>query len=373
MEVNNSESATPPPIATIPTSFETNLGGAYRVGRKIGCGSFGEIYLGTSLQTGKEVAIKMEYSKKKNPHLLFEARIYKILGCRQGIPRVFWYGVKGGYNVMIMELLGPSLEDLFSYCGRKFQLKTVLMLADQMIKRIETVHTLGFIHRDIKPHNFLIGRESNQSTIYIIDFGLAKRFRNPISHQHIPYREGKSLTGTARYVSVGTHLGIEQSRRDDMESLGYVFVYFIHGSLPWQGLKAKSKRDKYEKIRDKKLTTSIERLCHFIAWEFQAYLYYCRRLSFTERPDYDHLRNLFKDLLLSEGFSNDNIFDWVGLLSNGDPTMTSQTQQLDEKEEEESGEVSLSDVSVHVKPGQKCKEYDHQCMSGICEKESNKL
>lgn len=312
--------------SSTPAAVEAHVGRKYRVGRKIGSGSFGEIYLGTSLTTGKEVAIKMESRKKKNPHLLFESRVYKILNDSTGVPEVYWYGVEGDYSVMVMELLGPSLEDLFCYCGRKFRLKTVLMLADQMLQRIEMVHTQGFLHRDIKPHNFLIGRHSKQSTVYVIDFGLAKRYRHPTSHVHIPYREGKSLTGTARYVSINTHMGLEQSRRDDLESLGYVFLYFVRGSLPWQGLKATSKRDKYEKIRDKKVTTSVQHLCRYLASEFSTYISYCRSLKFTERPDYSYLRRLLKDLLFKEGFYYDFVFDWSYLFSSNktvDPSSSS--------------------------------------------------
>lgn len=333
--------ATPPAAAAAsppPTALEGHVGRKYRVGHKIGSGSFGEIYFGTNVATGKEVAIKMESRKKKNPHLLFESRVYKILSNAAGIPEVYWYGVEGDYCVMVMELLGPSLEDLFCYCGRKFRLKTVLMLADQMLHRIETVHSLGFLHRDIKPHNFLIGRKSQQSTIYIIDFGLAKRYRHPANHIHILYREGKSLTGTARYVSINTHMGLEQSRRDDLESLGYVFLYFVRGSLPWQGLKATSKRDKYDKIRDKKVTTSVQQLCKYLAPEFAAYINYCRSLKFVERPDYTYLRQLIKDLLTREGLYFDFLFDWCYIFSghaktsNAQPLLSTQQQLTDNRD-----------------------------------------
>ncbi|KAI4379980.1 hypothetical protein MLD38_006214 [Melastoma candidum] len=291
--------------------MEPRVGNKFRLGRKIGGGSFGEIYLGTHIQTNEEVAIKLENIKTKHPQLLYESKLYRILQGGTGIPNIRWFGVEGEYNVLVMDLLGPSLEDLFNFCSRKLSLKTVLMLADQMINRVEFVHSKSFLHRDIKPDNFVMGLGRKANQVYVIDFGLAKKYRDSSTHQHIPYRENKNLTGTARYASMNTHLGIEQSRRDDLESLGYVFMYFLRGSLPWQGLKAGNKKQKYEKISEKKVSTSIEALCRGYPTEFASYFHYCRSLRFDDKPDYAYLKRLFRDLFIREGFQFDYVFDWT--------------------------------------------------------------
>ncbi|XP_010527403.1 PREDICTED: casein kinase 1-like protein 11 isoform X1 [Tarenaya hassleriana] len=287
------------------------IGGKFKLGRKIGSGSFGELYLGVNIQTGEEVAAKLESVKTRHPQLHYESKIYTLLQGGTGIPHLKWYGVEGDYNCMVIDLLGPSLEDLFNYCNRKFSLKTVLMLADQLINRVEYMHSRGFLHRDIKPDNFLMGLGRKANQVYIIDYGLAKKYKDLQTHKHIPYRENKNLTGTARYASVNTHLGIEQSRRDDLESLGYVLMYFLRGSLPWQGLKAGTKKQKYDKISEKKMLTPVEILCKSFPSEFTSYFHYCRSLRFEDKPDYSYLKRLFRDLFIREVYQFDYVFDWT--------------------------------------------------------------
>ncbi|CAE8653314.1 unnamed protein product, partial [Polarella glacialis] len=305
-------------------SMEVRVGGRYRLGRKIGAGSFGAIHLGTNIQTGEEVAIKLEPLKSRHPQLLYEAKIYKILSGGIGIPLVHWYGVEGDFTIMVLDLLGPSLEDLLNFCKGRLSLKTVLMLADQMINRIEYVHVKNVIHRDVKPDNFLLGMGHKANQVNLIDFGLAKRYRDARTQQHIPYREGKALTGTARYASINTHVGLEQSRRDDLEAVGYVLVYLVRGSLPWQGLPGRTKQEKYDQILKRKMETTPQDLCSELPSQMALYLSYCRELQFEDRPDYGYLRQLLREPFVREGFQLDFVYDWTIIASKSQTASTEQ-------------------------------------------------
>ena len=293
--------------------MEIKVGGHYKLLKKIDSGSFGEIYKGLNTKTNTEVAVKLENLMSKYPQLLMEAKIMQHLlndstVADKGIPQVYHTATEGEFSLMVMELLGPSLESLFNQLGKRFTLKTTLMLADRMIRRVEYVHSKGFVHRDIKPDNFLIGAGTKSNRLYLIDFGLSKRYL--VNGKHIKYEEGKSLTGTARYASLNTHLGIEPTRRDDMESIFFCMAYFLLGILPWQNLKAETKEEKYKRIMEKKMEYRPELLCKNLASELLQMLQHIRTLRYDEKPNYDLLRNLIKECMNHNNIENNNYFDW---------------------------------------------------------------
>ena len=294
--------------------YEIPIGDSYKLDarKKLGTGAFGDIYLGANIKLNQEVAIKLEHIHAKHPQLFFECKLYMALQGGIGIPKFHWVGGQGDYNILIMELLGQSTEDLFIYCKRKFTLLTTLMLGDQMLSIIEFLHSRNIIHRDVKPDNFLMGRGTKKHQVYVIDFGLSKFYRDQRTGLHIPYKEGKNLTGTPRFASINTHLGIEQSRRDDIEALGYILVYFMKGNLPWKGIKAMNVQEKYEKIKKKKISTSLDTLCQGLNDSFKVFIQYARDLKFEDRPDYSYLKAILRKMCEKAHLTFDyNKYDWI--------------------------------------------------------------
>ena len=278
----------------------------------LGKGSFGSIYIGTNKKTGEEVAIKVEQSSDEISQLKIEYKAYKILEGGYGFPKVYDFYEDKRKNVLIMEMLGPSLEKLFNQRKKKFSLLTVIMIVEQILYRLEYIHSKNLVHRDIKPDNFLIGKGNNNKLIYVIDLGLSKKYRENKTGLHIPYRDGKYLTGTARYASINTHLGVEQTRRDDIEALGYMMIYLIKGHLPWQGMVNSNPEKKYDKIKDLKIKIKLEELCQGLPKETIKFIQYARDMRYDDKPNYSYLRGLLRKIAFKNGLKMDyNKFDWV--------------------------------------------------------------
>lgn len=270
------------------------VAGRFLLKQKLGHGSFGVVYQATDSSNSKQVAVKLESVRIKVPQLIHEARVLQTLVGIKGFPELLWHGTEGPYNILVTELLGASLEALMEKYNR-FSLPTVVTCGLQILERLQAMHEKNLVHRDLKPDNILIGL-ADPGLTYLIDFGLARRYRDSQTKQHIPYKENKSLTGTARYASVNSHIGIEQSRRDDCESLIYILVYLFKGLLPWQGIKEQNKRVRYSMIGDAKRNLSPKALCTTLPEEFCEMLEHIKALRFEETPNYQLLTSKLTSL-----------------------------------------------------------------------------
>lgn len=274
-------------------NLKISVGNNYKLIKKIGKGSFGDVYLASDKE-GNEYACKIENNgaraRLKGESLIYKRFAVKNLDC---VPKVYKYIETPDYNLLIMQLLGKSLDVVFDESNSKLDLGTVMKLAITIIDNLEKIHRVGIIHRDIKPNNFMFGTGTESNELYIMDFGLSKKWYVD-GGNHVEFKTGRSMIGTARYASLNVHQGTECSRRDDMESVGYMLVYLLKGSLPWQGLKKKTREKPAEdKIGDMKLIIDLKVLCEGLPECFYEYINYTRNLQFTEKPDYDYLKELF--------------------------------------------------------------------------------
>ena len=206
-----------------------------------------------------------------------------------------------------MDLLGPSLQSILAK-NKKFTIKSIILIAIQLLNIMKYIHDRGYIHRDIKPDNFVIDNK-NGERIYCIDFGLAKTYLKR-NNDHISFIENNKFCGTARYASIAAHKGNTQSRKDDLEAIGYMLIYLFRGKLPWEGIKHNDKKEKYRLILEKKEITSDEELCKQLPREFLVYFKYVRNMDFDEIPPYKAFIKMFKRLFDSKNFKNSRL-DWV--------------------------------------------------------------
>ena len=301
----------------------------------LGNGAFSTVFASRDLtDTNKLYAIKFENSLLSNK-LKLEKDIYDIMYGAEGFPIVYTYGTTKTSNYLVMDRLGPSLKELFGYCNFHFSLQTICLIAIQALTRIHDLHfKSGYIYNDIKPDNFLIGLNQT-NMIYLIDMGNAKPFRiynfttNKV--EHIPYKDNISpITNITRFSSINHQMGIETSRRDDLESLGYMLIYFANGSLPWKGGSKSNSEDKFNQMLEKKMSIPIEVYCKELPIEFSIYMSYVQNLRFNEKPDYNYLKNLFAKLLFGS-YIEKFFFDWNIAQPKEVPSNLRVNKELDNK------------------------------------------
>lgn len=284
--------------------------------KRINSGAFGQIFLGRQIGSGQKVAVKIEHPGPGIEQLLYEGQVYRKLDGGPGIPRVLWYGMHGDlFNALVMELLGPSIQELFVNTSHKFSLKTVLLLLDQMLSTIGFIHSCGFVHRDLSTSNFMMSPDLNQ--LYLVDYGLAKQVKSSPSYgsgklgARFTFRMSRPMVGTARFCSTFCHRGEEASRRDDMESLAYIWLYLLKGSLPWQGLQSSTVGGKLDRISSMKLNMPVEKLCEGLPQEFETYFTFVRGMNQFDNPDYSAIKKLFRSLAAKEDIAYDFCYDWL--------------------------------------------------------------
>ncbi len=296
-------------------NFKINDTYTILLNRKIGSGSFGQIYQCLNMKTKEIFACKIESINELNPQLYHESKIMNIMKNCDGFPTCYSFCYTEQDKVIIMDYLGANLDTIMNKLpNKKFSIKTSLMIMIQCLERLRNLHDKGIIHRDMKPENFVIGRKNKERTIYLIDFGLSKKYINE-NNMHISMKKDRNIIGTVRYISMNTHQGIEQSRRDDLESLIYIIIYFIKGELPWQNIKAKNKTERYNKIYEmkKKATEKGGELCSSLPNGFQTIIDYVLELDFMEKPDYSMLKKVVEIILAHKNYFNDLQFDWYNL------------------------------------------------------------
>ncbi|CAD8059090.1 unnamed protein product [Paramecium sonneborni] len=317
---------------------------------KLSAGSFGVVYICQDKVSREYVAIKVE---KENGNLLSlerEIQIIEELRGIQGIPKLYWYGNEYNSNCMAMQLLGRDLSHYLKRY-RKFSMKCICNLAEQLLNIIEEVHKRGVIHRDIKPENILMGRSNDTNTVYIVDFGISKKFK--LNGQHIPFQEQKPFMGTTRYASIPAHKGYELSRRDDLESLGYVFIYLLKGNLPWQNITSSSDKEKTKLVGKLKMELETKDLCKGLPTEIQRYMDYVQKLKFDSNPDYKYLFGLFQKIAKQQGFQLDRKFDWNDQSTTSTKSSDGQQPRLSGKEFE-IGQDEIFKIDKSEKKNKNC-------------------
>ncbi|KAK1263860.1 Casein kinase I isoform delta-like [Acorus gramineus] len=293
--------------APVPEKVQVGNSPVYKIERKLGKGGFGQVYVGRRMSGGTErtgpdafeVALKFEHrtSKGCNYGPPYEWQVYSTLNGCYGLPWVHYKGRQGDYYILVMDMLGPSLWDVWNSVGQAMSPNMVACIAVEAISILEKLHMKGFVHGDVKPENFLLGQPGtpDEKKLYLIDLGLASRWKDATSGQHVVYDQRPDIfRGTIRYASVHAHLGRTGSRRDDLESLAYTLIFLIRGRLPWQGYQGDNKSFL---VCKRKMATSPELLCCFCPPPFKLFLEAVTNMKFDEEPNYSKLISLFDGLI----------------------------------------------------------------------------